>query len=32
VQARCFLTETVTAEQVEQLAAVLDQKKCELVF
>jgi hypothetical protein len=32
VQAPCFLTETVTAEQVEQLAAVLDQKKCELVF
>jgi hypothetical protein len=32
VQALCFLTETVTAEQVEQLAAVLDQKKCELVF
>lgn len=32
VQAVCFLTETVSAEQVEHLASVLDQKKCELVF
>jgi hypothetical protein len=32
VQAIAFLTETVSAEQVEHLASVLDQKKCELVF
>jgi hypothetical protein len=32
VQAVAFLTETVSAQQVEQLASVLDQKKCELVF
>ena len=32
VQALCFLTDTVSAEQVEMLASVLDQKKCELVF
>ena len=32
VQALCFLTDTVSAEQVEMLASVLDQKKCELMF
>jgi hypothetical protein len=32
VQTVCFLTETVSAQQVGQLASVLDQKKWELVF
>lgn len=32
IQAVCFLTDTVSAIQVEMLAALLDQTKCELVF
>jgi hypothetical protein len=27
----CFLTETITAQQLEQLASLMDQKKCESV-
>jgi CHC2 zinc finger len=32
VQTVCFLTETVSSLQIEMLAALLDEMKCELVF